>query len=513
MDERLDAPTGPPVARHGHPETNWEIDVVKCTRRVSRSFFLHRMALAAAGAVGCASTPSFAAHPGDIDGGFGLGGFVTNDFFGTDEQVFAVATMRDGRFVAAGKVTATNVTGNGSSENMAIARYLPNGTLDPSFGSAGLVHVDIDSASDEVRAVRVLSDNSVLAAGSLSTSSHADFGILKLRADGSRDTTFGEPDIGSTRKGYVRFDIAGVNFHDNAYAMALQRDGRIVLAGTTPVFHDGFNYGQVAVARFTADGVLDTTFGGGDGVVVLDPFFGAAADALTTIALDQSGNPGADDRIVVGGRTFGCSCAFLARLTANGAVDTTFGANGRVMVTAANNGGVQTGMSYLASARLTPDGKILALGEGGDRGMTLMRFAANGSLDTTFGINGRSLIKYSGVSDEDIPAALALQGNGKIVAAGYATSRVTGAAHKDFFVGRWLANGMIDTAFGDQGYKVAQVAAGEDEAFAVAVDVSGNILAGGYSTRPNVAPRDYALLRLIGDPDRIFANGFDGPAF
>jgi uncharacterized delta-60 repeat protein len=422
--------------------------------------------------------------------------------------------MRDGRFVAAGKVTAANVTGNSSSENMAIARYLPNGMLDPNFGSAGLVHLDIDGASDDVRALRVLPDNAVLAAGSLSTSSHADFGMLKLRADGSRDTAFGEPDIGSTRKGYVRFDIAGVNFHDNGYAMALQRDGRIVLAGVTPVFHDGFNYGQVAVARFTPDGVLDATFGGGDGVVILDPFFGAAGDVLTTIALDQAGNLGADDRIVVGGYTFGRNCAFLARLTANGAVDTTFGTGGRVVTSAANTGGVQTGISYLASARLAADGKILVLGEGGDRGMALMRFNANGVLDASFGNNGRSLIKYSGMSDEDIPAALALQGNGKIVAAGYATNRVTGAAHKDFFVGRWLQNGAVDAAFGDgQGAKVAQVAVGEDEALAVAVEVSGNILAGGYSTRPNVAPRDYALLRLIGDPDRIFADGVDGPGF
>jgi uncharacterized delta-60 repeat protein len=509
----MNAPTRRPVRRstRGHQETKREIDTMKCTKAIVR---MQRMAFATASLLTCAATPAFAAHPGDLDGSFGLGGHVTNDFFGTDEQVFAVAPMRDGRFIAAGKVTATNATGSGGSENMAIARYLPNGTLDPAFGSAGLVHLDVDSASDEVRALRVLSDNAILAAGSLSTSSHADFGIFKLRPDGSADTTFGEPDIGSTRKGYVRLDIAGVNFHDNAYAMALQRDGRIVLAGVTPVFHDGFNYGQVAVARFTADGMLDTTFGGGDGIVVLDPFFGAAGDVLTTIALDQAGNLGSDDRIVVGGYTFGRNNAFLARLTANGAVDTTFGQGGRITLQAASTGGVHTGMSYLASARLAADGSLLALGEGGDRGMTLMRFAANGTLDTTFGNNGRSLIKYSGVSDEDIPAALALQGNGKIVAAGYATNRATGTAHKDFFVGRWLANGAVDAAFGDgQGAKVVQVAAGEDEAFAVAVEVSGNILAGGYSARPNVAPRDFALLRLIGDPDRIFANGFDGPAF
>jgi len=463
----------------------------------------------ASGAAGMAH----AAHPGDLDGSFGSGGsgYLTNDFFGSNEQVFAVAPMRDGRFVAAGKVVATNITGNGSSENMAIARYLPNGTLDASFGSGGLVHVDIDSASDEARALKVLPDNGILAAGSLSTSSHADFGIVKLRADGSLDPTFGETDIGSTRRGYVRLDIAGVNFHDNGYAMAVQKDGRIIVAGTTPMFHDGFNYNQVALARFTADGVVDTTFGGGDGIVVLDPFYGAAADVLTTIALDQAGNPAADGRIVVGGYTYGRNCAFLARVNANGSVDTTFGAGGRVILVDDNTGGVRSGMSLLYSARITADGKLLALGQGGDRGMTVMRFGANGALDTAFGVNGRTTIKYSGAASYDLPAALALQGNGKIVAAGYATSNATGSPHSDFFVGRWLANGAIDTGFGDgDGLKVVQVSTLDESAYAVAIEPSGNILAGGYAQMPGATQPDFALLRLIGDPDRIFANGFDG---
>lgn len=462
-------------------------------------------------AFACSAGAAFAAHPGDVDTGFGLGGFVTNDFFGTDEQIYAVAPMRDGRFVVTGKVTGSNVTGNGGSENVAVARYLPNGTLDDSFGSGGLFQLDVDSAPDEGRAVRVLSDNSVLVAGTLSTAAHADYGVIKLRPDGTLDTTFGEADAGNARKGYVRLDIGGPLVHDETYAMAVQGNGKIILAGITRVFHDNFWYGQVAVARFTADGVLDTTFGGGQGYTVLAPFFGAAGDTLSTIALDQAGNLGADDRIVVGGYTFGRNTAFLARLTAGGALDTTFNTTGRVTFQAATSGGVSTGLYMLASARLTRDGHIVVVGEGNDRGMAVMRFNANGSLDTTFGQNGRSLIKFSGGADEDVATALALQGNGRIVAAGSATNRATGAAHQDFFVGRWNADGSVDTSFGEQGLKVAQVSTVEDGAYAVAVEVSGNILAGGYAARPDVAPRDFALLRLFGDPDRIFANGFDAP--
>ncbi|HEY6941436.1 hypothetical protein [Dokdonella sp.] len=492
-----------PNVRHRHEAGSAAVSTrsAACLRRFGATLL----------AFACTAGAASAAHPGDIDGGFGQGGFVTNDFFGTDERIFAVAPMRDGRFVATGKVVGANASGDGGSENVAVARYLPNGALDPSFGTGGLFHLDVDGASDEGRAVRVLSDNSVLVGGTLSTSSHSDYGVVKLKADGSLDTTFGEPDAGTARRGYVRLDIGGVDIHDNPYAMAVQRNGKIVLAGITRVFHDGFWYGQVAVARFTAEGVLDTTFAAGQGYVVLAPFFGAAGDTLSTIALDQAGNLGADDRIVVGGYTSGRNTSFLARLTADGAIDTTFNGTGRVTFQAANSGGVFSGLYMLAAARLTADGHIVVVGEGNDRGMAVMRFNANGALDTTFGQNGRSLIKFSGGADEDIAMALALQGNGRIVAAGSATNRATGAAHQDFFVGRWNADGTVDTTFGEQGLKVAQVSTVEDGAYAVAVEISGDILAGGYTSHPNVAPHDFALLRLFGDPDRIFANGFDAP--
>ena len=478
---------------------------------IARSGALARRFGATVLAFACSAGSAFAAHPGDIDTGFGQGGFVVNDFFGTDEQLYAIAPMRDGRFVATGKVVGANANGSGGSENVAVARYLPNGALDDSFGSGGLFQLDVDAASDEGRAVRVFSDGSVLVGGTLSTASHSDYGVVKLRRDGSLDTTFGEADAGDARKGYVRLDIGGPTVHDNPYAMAVQRNGKIILAGITRVFHDGFWYGQVAVARFTADGVLDTTFAGGQGYIVLAPFFGAAGDMLTTIALDQAGNLGADDRIVLGGYTPGRNTAFLARLTAEGAVDTSFNTTGRVTIQAATSSGVSSGLYMLAAARLTREGRIIVVGEGNDRGMAVMRFNANGSLDTTFGQNGRSLIKFSGGADEDVATALALQGNGKIVAVGSATNRATGAAHQDFFVGRWNADGSVDTSFGDQGLKVAQVSTVEDGAYAVAVEISGDILAGGYTSRPNVAPQDFALLRLFGDPDRIFANGFDPP--
>jgi uncharacterized delta-60 repeat protein len=473
---------------------------------------LHRLAAAVFLLAG-ASSPVLAAHPGDPDGDFGQGGYVTSDFFGTDEQVYALAPMRDGRFVAVGKVNGANALGQGGSENVAVARYLPNGSLDPAFGSGGLFQLDIDGTSDEARAVRVMPDKGVLVGGSLSTDAYSDFGLVKLRADGTLDTAFGEPDAGAARKGWVRLDIGGPTIHDNAYAMATQHDGRIVLAGVTRVLHDnGFFYAHVAVARFTPQGDLDTSFGAGAGYVVLPTFLGDNADVLAGIALDQAGNLGLDDRIVLVGYTFARNNAFIARLNANGTIDTSFGTGGSVTLQAGSSGGVQTGVSTLAGARLDAAGRIVVLGEGNDRGLTVMRFNAGGSLDTGFGTNGRTTVKYSGVSDYDEPGAIALQGNGKIVAAGYATNRSGTSPNSDFFVVRLRADGTPDPAYGDgQGRVVAPFTNQDDGAFAVAIEPSGDAIAGGFQQRQGAHGRDYALLRLVGDPDRIFAYGQEVP--
>jgi uncharacterized delta-60 repeat protein len=480
---------------------------------------LHRAAKCLGLLASLAGAAAHASHPGDPDGSFGAGGYLTTDFVGTDEQVYAVAPMRDGRFIAAGVVTGPNASGPGGSPNAAVARYLPNGTLDATFGVGGLFNLDVDAGPDEARAVNVLSDNSVLVAVTLTTSAHADFGLLKLRTNGTVDTNFGEPDAGTTRKGYVRLDIGGAPIHDEVFAMATQSDGRIIVAGRTRVvLPNNQAYTRVAVARFTATGDVDTSFGGsGSGYLILPAFLSDDnSDYLTGIALDQAGNLGANNSIVLVGYTFGRNNAFITRLTATGTIDATFGnGTGRVIVQAASSGGVQTGVSMISAARLTREGQIVILGEGNDRGLTVMRFAANGAADTAFGTNGRTTIKYSISSDYDEPAALALQGNGKIVAAGYATNRATGAPRKDFFVTRMLANGAVDSGFGDgQGRAVVQISTEDDGAFAAGVEPSGNLLIGGYQRRAGTVQQlDFALLRLFGDPDRIFANGFDAPGF
>ena len=484
---------------------------MKYTNAIRR---VHGIAAAIALSLGAAAAPLHAAHPGDPDPSFGQNGYLWTDFFNSTEEIYALAPMADGRFLAAGMVVGANALPPGTSENLAVARYLPNGALDDSFGNGGLMQLDIQSGPDSAQAVKLMPNRGILVGAKLTTGAYADFGLVKLRHDGSLDTTFGELDAGSARKGYARLDIGGPSVHDDLEALAVTSEGRIVAAGVTRVAHGNFSYPQAVVARFTAVGEVDTSFGGGAGYVVLPQFVAEAGDAVTGIALDQAGNLGSDNRIVIVGYTSGRNTAFVARFNANGTLDTTFGTGGSVVLQAATSGGQPTGVSRIMAARLAKDGKILILGDGSDRGMTVMRLNTNGAIDASFGTNGRTTIKYSGSSEYDEPASLALQGNGKIVAAGYATSRLTGTPHQDFFVARLLPNGQPDNGFGDgQARAIVQVSAVDDGAFAVEVEPSGNLLVGGYQARAGITGQDFALLRLFGDPDRIFANGFDGQGF
>ncbi|UXI66716.1 hypothetical protein [Tahibacter amnicola] len=451
--------------------------------------------------------------PGVLDPAFGSAGKAITDFFGASDQLRAVTPLPDGRFLAAGVVISPNATGNGSSPNVVVARFLPDGRTDPAFGTAGVFAFDHDGGTDEAHAMTVLSDRSILVSGVISTSSHSDFGLVKLTPSGALDTRFGQPS-GAARTGYAIVDIAGATFHDEGRYVAVQSDGRIVIAGMSLVQQGSFRYRRATVARLTADGQRDTSFGGGTGHIVLPGFYTAdpqTSDYVTGIALTQDGRLPAGDGITLVGYTDSRNMAFITRLTRDGQPDTSFAGTGRITTSSVTSGGQTTGASVLRGARIDSSGRIVVVGTANDRGFTFLRYLANGAPDTGFGNGGRSLVKLSTISHYDEPRALALQGNGKIVAAGYAsTASASGAPQNDFFVVRLQENGFADPAFGDgQGRTVGRLSELTDEAFALSVEPSGHILAAGDALRVGTSQDDAAVLRAFGDPDRLFYDGFE----
>jgi uncharacterized delta-60 repeat protein len=292
------------------------------------------------------------ARPGDLDPAFGIGGVVATDpgsgFWGT------VAGLVDplGRIVAVGE---------GGLRDVAVARYLPDGILDASFGSGGIVTVDVPPGTttmDIAWAVAGQPDGKLVLAGQSGASALplAPL-IVRLNEDGTLDGSFG---LG----GLVLLPPGGY-FYD----VALQPDGRIVAAGS-----QGEDF---LIARFSADGTLDPTFGSG-GIVTLD--LGSEYDVVRTLFLL------ADERIVVigsGGIDPEADGIAVARYQPNGTLDASFGADGVVTI-------VDRGHGFAGAVE--SDGKVLATssipaGTFSDE-LAVTRLESDGSVDATFGDDG-----------------------------------------------------------------------------------------------------------------------------
>ena len=263
-------------------------------RRIQPGLAVTALALAL---VAAALPGAAVAAPGALDPTFGTSGEVTTDFGGSDSAQ-AVAIQSDGKIVAAGG------TFSFPSGDFAVARYNVDGSLDPTFGSGGKVTTDF-GGFDAASAVVIQPDGRIVAAG---RSGGGDFALARYNADGSLDPTFGSG-------GKVTTDFGGG--FDAAFGVALQTDGKIIAVG------QGASSFDFALARYNADGSLDPTFGSG-GKVTTD-FTGGFEDAIA-VAIQLDGRIVVTGQTFSGGfQKFA-----LARYNADGSLDTSFGSGGIV---------------------------------------------------------------------------------------------------------------------------------------------------------------------------------------
>ena len=275
---------------------------------------------------------------------------------------------------------------------MASAQAAPGLCSDPSFGSGGVVTTSIGGVDDEAHAVALQPDGKIIVGG-YCQSSPLGFALVRYNPDGSLDTSFGSGGKVTT----------GNNGMVNA--LALQPDGKIVAAGES--WNGSTNY-VFALARYNADGSLDTSFGSG-GVVMTTVFPSNSAQAYA-VAVEPDG------KIVVAGRAYDAVREefALARYNADGSLDTSFGSGG--IVTTAFGTGDAAGYGVVVQS----DAKVVVAGYSSSdplhTDIALARYDANGSLDTSFGSGGTVTTAIGGADDEAY--AVALQPDAKIVAAG-----------------------------------------------------------------------------------------------
>ena len=352
----------------------------------------------------------------------------------------SVAIQSDGKIVVAGSYAA-----NGFSSEFAVARFNADGSLDTTFDSDGKVLVDIHG-KDYAESVLIQPDGKTLVAG-YDNSGH--FVLARLNDNGSLDTTFG----GS---GKVDTVFGGTVSSSLAHAIALQSDGKIVVAGEALVS----GYYDFAVARFNADGSLDTTFDS-DGKLTTS-IYSSGTEVAHSVAIQSDG------KIVVAGVS-GSGQFAVVRYNANGSLDTTFDSDGIVSTP------VGTGVGTGYSLAIQPDGKIVVAGDtyNGTQDFAVVRYNANGSLDTTFDGDGKVTTNI-GSSTSDYGRSVAIQPDGKIVVAGD-----TYNPDRDFAVVRYNANGSLDTTFDSDGKVISGIGTGDDSVWSMAIQSDGKMVVAG----------------------------------
>jgi uncharacterized delta-60 repeat protein len=318
-------------------------------------------------------------------------------------------------------------------------------------------------------------------------------GSTSIPTDGDLDSTFGNG-------GVVMTDFNTST--DLANAVALQPDGKLVVAGTTYVGND-FSDEDFAIARYNPDGSLDTSFGT-NGKVTTD--FPGLAAVISAVVVQPDG------KIVVAGGAyplFTFAGDFkVARYNPNGSLDTSFGAGGIVTTVFPGDG------SFAFALALQSDGKIIAAGtdffdfnpgDMSDTDFALARYNLDGSLDTTFGNGGTVTTDFLGAED-DVFSVL-IQPDGKIVAVGSANSPFD---FYDFAAARYLSNGTLDTTFGTGGKMRVDFGNQDmDIASDAALQPDGKIVAAGTTVFDFGVEQDFALTRFNsnGTVDTTFGTG------
>lgn len=398
---------------------------------------------------------------GSLDISFDGDGKAITPLFGTSQDFAqAVALQPDGKVVLAG------YSNNGANNDFAIVRYHSDGSLDLSFDSDGKVIADIGFLAHTAKSLAVQSDGKIVVAGSRFNGLNNDFAIFRYNPDGSPDNSFGG-------NGKVITAFGGTT-NDQAFAIVIQPDGKIVAAGESTA--------DFAVARYNQDGSLDPSFDG-DGKVTT-AFSPDGGDHPSSIALQSDG------KIVVAGTERGLPTAYriaLVRYNANGSLDTSFDGDGKVMgpfSTSANSVAIQSdGKIVTGGAKLNPFPTYEVF--------CLFRYNADGSLDTSFDGDGQVTTRI-GIGTS-AATTLAVQPNGKIVAAGSAT--FSSDWREDFALARYNTDGSLDRSFDWDGIVITPIRQTLDYAFGVAVQTDGKIITAGWSLRPNSVDYDFAVVR------------------
>lgn len=360
---------------------------------------------------------------------------------------------------------------------LALSATAQPGALDAGFGNNGYAAFNSAAFIDVGRAIVQQPDGKLVAAGYYRNYPEAPrYLAVRFTASGQRDLSFGNG-------GMAEMDLIG-----EASGLALQADGRIVIAGSHSSFTSPSNFTAV---RLMADGTLDPSFGV-NGVVAVSLNAGQAV--CGAMALQPDGKIVLAGHIENGGDTD----VFLLRINTDGSLDASFGNGGRVQIPLMPR-------NEIDAMQIQPDGRILLGGSAGvpdNSDWLLLRLLPDGAPDLSFGQSGVVISSISGSFAPEYLNGLSLQPGGKIVAAG--------AFFDEFFnlrvaLARYLPDGTLDINFGQGGKVLPAIPGFGNRLNGVAMQPDGKILAAGF-VNPDLEDANLLLLRF--QPDGSFDTGF-----
>lgn len=392
----------------------------------------------------------------DLDASFNNTGIVLESGSTTKVTITDIAVRGDGN------IFASRIYDDGLNATQAfVTKYFSNGVRDTAFTSS----IIGDTSKTTMNAsLAVQTDGKILLLAS--SEGLNEFIVSRFNTDGVFDLTFGDElpgGISRTGTTLVFFLSAGLVNANLGHSIALQNDGKIVVAGTSN--------GDFAIARLNTDGTFDTTFSG-DGKVTTN-FPGSLTDQAFTVTVQ------ADGKIIAAG--FAANNEFgIARYLPNGNLDSTFSLDGRATF---NVGNTQRATSLISQS----GGKLIVVGHGktsassmANSDIVLFRINNDGTLDTTFHDEGDGDGIYEldlGGIEQMLGRNAAVQADGKIVVTG--TTDFAGS--NDFFALRFSPNGVPDTTFNLARYDLNNVS--EDKATSIAIQKKdGRILIAGDSS-------------------------------
>jgi uncharacterized delta-60 repeat protein len=276
---------------------------------------------------------------------------------------------------------------------------------------------------------------------------------------------------------------------DNCRALAIQPDGRILVVGYVAV-NGTLDFG---LARYNADGSLDTSFGAG-GEVITDVGGNGDPDGIVVLPSGKILVAGQGSN---GGST---SESTLVQYTASGNLDTSFGTGGEVFTKFTAGNDFATGLAVQADGKLVVAGDANYQGPNGHADCALARYNADGGLDNTFGTGGQIIVALT-----DHIHGIAIQADGRIVVAG---DKYSGASW-DFALARFNGDGSLDGTFGTGGLATTDFNGGYDSARSLAIQPDGRIVAVGYGTSNPAIGSGFGLARYNtdGSLDTTFGAG------